>query len=121
MGSKKREQAVSNWGGQPKAGSGGDWFERAKPGFLIAVTVALLALGAAFVFTDRYQLDQAAGVPTRLDRFTGQVIACVPQRGCFEFIPAGSPTLATVLTSPKPAGPSQPAATPAAPAAPAAK
>lgn len=112
------EHAVSNWGGPPKSASG-EWFERARPAFLITVTVALLALGAAFVFTDRYQIGQAGALPARLDRFTGQVVACVPQRGCVEFIPAGRPTLATVVPAPKPAAPATPPATP--PAAPPAK
>jgi hypothetical protein len=116
---------MSNWGGPTKPGSGGDWFERSRPAYLIIVTVALLAFGAALVASERYQLDQASGVPTRLDRFTGQVIACVPQRGCVEFIPAGNPPLATVMPGPKAAAPSAtpkvPAPAPAPAAAPAAK
>lgn len=95
---------MSNWGGQSNgAGSSATWFERYRPAFLISVTVALVALGAAFVLMDRYQLGQAGALPARLDRFTGQVIACVPQRGCLEFIPAGQPPLATVNTTTAPA------------------
>ena len=95
---------MSNWGGQSGsggAGPGAAWFERARPAFLIVVTAALFALGVAFVFTDRYQIGLAAGLPVRLDRFSGQVIGCVPQRGCFEIIPAGQPPLATVSATPK--------------------
>lgn len=103
---------MSNWGGQSGgADSGAAWFERYRPLFLILVTVALIALGAAFVVMDRYQLGQAGALPARLDRFTGQVIACVPQRGCLEFIPAGQPPLGTMSAS---AGPAQ--KVPAAPA-----
>lgn len=91
---------MSNWGGPTKP-AGGEWFDRIGPAYLVAVTLALLVLGAALVVAERYQLDQASGVPTRLDRFTGQVIACVPQRGCVEFIPAGNPPLATVMPTPK--------------------
>ncbi len=112
---------MSNWGGQPASGGAGSsaaWFERARPAFLIIVTVALLALGAAFVFTDRYQIGQAGGLPVRLDRYTGQVIGCVPQRGCVEFIPAGQPPLGTVTTKPE-AGATPPPPAPASPAAPA--
>jgi hypothetical protein len=105
---------VSNWGGG-NSGSGGDWFERARPGFLIAVTVALLLLGAAFVFTDRYQLGQAGALPARLDRFTGQVIACIPPKGCFVIIPAGDPPLQTVTALPSGQAPPRP--TPEPPAA----
>lgn len=95
---------MNNWGGQSNGvGSSAAWFERYRSAFLIIVTVALLALGAAFVLMDRYQLGQAGALPARLDRFTGQVIACVPQRGCLEFIPAGQPPLATVNTSVAPA------------------
>jgi hypothetical protein len=102
---------LSNWGGQSKPGSGGDWFERARPAYLIVVTVALLALGVAFVFSDRYAIGQAGPMPARLDRLTGQVIACVPPRGCFELIPAGKPQLGTVTAVPKAAAP--PAGSPA--------
>ena len=109
---------MSNWGGQPKAGSGGDWLERSRGTYLVVVTVALLVLAGILVVADRYQIDQAGGLPTRLDRFTGQVIACVPQRGCVEFIPAGAPTLNPVIPAPK-AG-MNPAQAPVSPGAPAA-
>ena len=102
---------MSNWGGQPKPDTG-DGFERARAGYLIAVTIALLLLGAAFVFTDRYAIGQAGGLPARLDRLTGQVIACAPPRGCVEIIPAGRITLSTVLTAPKPGAPAAPAPPP---------
>ena len=106
---------VSNWGGGRPSSGGGDWFDRARPVLLMVVTLALLALGAALVVMDRYQIGQAGTLPARLDRFTGQVIACVPQRGCVEFIPAGDPSLQPVVTQ-KPAAPPAPAPAAAAPA-----
>jgi hypothetical protein len=84
--------------------------------YLVVVTIVLLLLAAALVLAERYQVDQAAGIPTRLDRFTGQVIACVPQRGCVEFIPAGQPVLAKVSAPPAKSVSAPPAPAPAAPA-----
>ena len=105
---------MSNWGGQSnEAGSSAAWFERYRPAFLIITTAALIALGAAFIFTDRYAVGQAGGLPVRLDKFTGEIIACVPPRGCFAIVPAGQPPLATMTAAPAPKSPTGAMPTPA--------
>ena len=60
---------------------------------LIVGLAALVVLGAVAVWCSRYEIGVAAGVPARLDRFTGQVIGCVPGQGCLELVPAGEPPL----------------------------
>jgi len=94
------------------------------------VIVALVALGvvaALALWCSRYEIGTAGGLPLRLDRFTGQVIGCVPSQGCFEFIPAGEPTLHSPALRPMTAPATPPAAAAGAPpagnaaAAPAAK
>jgi len=60
---------------------------------LIGGLLALCAFGALAVWISRYEIGTAGGVPARLDRFTGQVIGCVPGQGCLELIPAGTPAL----------------------------
>ncbi|HKR87541.1 MAG TPA: hypothetical protein VJS38_05150 [Phenylobacterium sp.] len=60
---------------------------------LIVSLAALVLLGAAAVWFSRYEIGVAAGVPARLDRFTGQVIGCIPGQGCLELVPAGEPPL----------------------------
>lgn len=88
----------------------------------------LVVLGAVAIWCSRYEIGVAAGVPARLDRFTGQVIGCVPGQGCLELIPAGEPALRAAVVrrtldgAPDAAGnatpvlPPSPAAAPAAPA-----
>lgn len=72
---------------------------------------ALVVLGAAVLWCSRYEIGIAAGVPTRLDRFTGQVIGCVPGQGCLELIPAGQPTLRSAVVQRVPGGAPNAAAT----------
>ena len=96
---------------------------------LIIGLAALVVLGAVAVWCSRYEIGVAAGVPARLDRFTGQVIGCVPGQGCLELVPAGEPPLRSAVVHripgvtpvPEAAGNAAAAPEPAAPAAPAAK
>ena len=60
---------------------------------LIGGLLALCIFGALALWISRYEIGTAGGVPARLDRFTGQVIGCVPGQGCLELIPAGTPAL----------------------------
>jgi hypothetical protein len=88
---------------------------------LITALIALCAAAAASLWINRYEISTAGGVPARLNRFTGQVIGCIPGQGCVEIIPAGEPTLRKpVIAPPRPAAEGQPAgnAAPARPAAP---
>lgn len=64
---------------------------------LIIGLAALVVLGAVAVWCSRYEIGVAAGVPARLDRFTGQVIGCVPGQGCLELVPAGEPPLRSAV------------------------
>jgi hypothetical protein len=64
---------------------------------LIVGLAALVALGAVAIWCSRYEIGVAAGVPARLDRFTGQVIGCVPGQGCLELVPAGEPPLRSAV------------------------
>ena len=99
----------------------------APEAWLIAMAAGLLLFGAAVLWLNRYEMGQAGGLPVRLNRITGEVIACVPKQGCFALIPAGDPTLGTLReTLPPgqaPAATAPPAAAPAAqaPEKPAAK
>ena len=83
------------------------------------MAAGLLLFGAAVLWLNRYEMGQAGGLPVRLNRMTGEVIACVPKQGCFALIPAGEPTLGTVreatVNAPA-AAPGAPAPTAAAPA-----
>jgi hypothetical protein len=79
---------------------------RVLPASDVILVLALLALCgaiAAAVWMSRYELGAAGGLPARLDRFTGQVISCVPSKACFEFIPAGEPVLEKPVLKPGPA------------------
>jgi hypothetical protein len=58
---------------------------------LVASIVALCLFGAAIVWLQRFEVSSIGPVALRLDRFTGQVIGCVPNAGCVEFVPAGTP------------------------------
>jgi hypothetical protein len=71
---------------------------------LIISLAALVVLGAVAVWCSRYEIGFAVGVPTRLDRFTGQVIGCAPGQGCVELVPAGEPPLRSVHRPAAPAG-----------------
>ena len=75
------------------------------------------------LWLNRYEIGQAGGVPVRLNRMTGEVIACVPRQGCFSIIPAGEPELGTPheAQAPLAAGPQAAPAKAAPPAAPAAQ
>jgi hypothetical protein len=85
------------------------------------MTAGLLVFGAAVLWLNRYEMGQAGGLPVRLNRLTGEVIACVPKQGCFALIPAGEPTLGTLRETLAPTPAAAPAPAPAAPAKPAAK
>jgi hypothetical protein len=76
---------------------------------LLAALVALCVLAGLAVWASRYELGTAGGLPARLDRFTGEVIGCVPGQGCLQFIPAGSPALRSAVAKPAAAPASAPA------------
>lgn len=97
--SEKRSEVRLGW---PDASLGG-------------AIVILAALAAAILWMNRYEIGQAGGLPVRLNRMTGQVIACVPKQGCFMMIPAGEPELGTVREVSPPQG-STSTAQPAGPA-----
>jgi hypothetical protein len=82
---------------------------------MVATVVALCVFGAAIIWLNRYESGAIGVMSTRLDRFTGQVIGCLPNAGCIELVPAGAPTLREAIVRRQPA----PTATPeaAAPAA----
>jgi hypothetical protein len=90
--------------------------ERRKPGEIMLWTalIALCTLGALGAWMSRYEAGTAGAIPTRMNRWTGQVIGCVPLKGCVELVPAGEPALTTPIASHQVA-----AASPAAEAAPA--
>ncbi len=70
---------------------------------LVLGLIVLGALAGLAVWLSRYELGTAGGLPARLDRFTGQVIGCVPGQGCVELIPAGEPSLRRPVLKPLPA------------------
>jgi hypothetical protein len=74
-----------------------------SPALVVAI-VALCVFAAAIVWLNRYEVGAVGPITTRLDRFTGQVIGCVPGNGCVEFVPAGSPPLRQALLRREPAG-----------------
>ena len=94
--------------------------------YFVVITASLLALAAGALALQRYEAVQMAGVPTRLDRLTGELVGCVPPKGCFVIVPAGEPRLASLrelqpssAPSPMPASPApEPKAQEAAPSRP---
>src|SRR5689334_25253921 len=80
----------------PAATSGASTLGAAEWALIVGLA-ALVVLGAAALWCSRYEIGMAAGVPARLDRFTGQVIGCVPGQGCLELVPAGAPQLRSAV------------------------
>jgi hypothetical protein len=76
---------------------------------LVATAIALCVLGAAIVWMNRYEVSSSLVGPIpmamRLDRFTGQVIGCIPGNGCIEMVPSGTPALRDGLVKRAPNGP----------------
>jgi hypothetical protein len=88
---------------------------------LIIALLALCSAAAAAIWINRYEVATAGGVPARLNRFTGQVVGCIPGQGCVEIVPAGEPALRKpIITTPHPT-PEAPVAGSATPAKPAAQ
>jgi hypothetical protein len=82
---------------------------------VVAAIIALCVFGAAILWLNRYEVSSVGPVPMRLDRFTGQVIGCLPNSGCIEFIPVGTPELreSVMRREPAPAQVAPPAGAPA--------
>jgi hypothetical protein len=71
---------------------------------LIIALLALCSAAAAALWINRYEVATAGGIPARLNRFTGQVVGCIPGQGCVEIVPAGEPALRKpVFAAPHPA------------------
>jgi hypothetical protein len=86
---------------------------------LIIALLALCAAAAAAIWVNRYEVATAGGLPARLNRFTGQVVGCIPGQGCVEIVPAGEPPLRKpVVAAPHPAPEGQSAGNSAPPAPP---
>ena len=102
----------------------GPWSEtrpRARAGanvrpeaWLILLAIVLALFGFAILWMNRYEVIQVGGLPVRLDRLTGEVVACVPRQACFAIIPAGEPALGAAPAPPAAQAPPSPAQTPAA-------
>ena len=87
---------------------------------LIIALLALCAAAAAAIWINRYEVATAGGLPARLNRFTGQVVGCIPGQGCVEIVPAGEPQLRKpVIAAPRPNPDAQGAGNSATPARPA--
>ena len=95
-------------------GLGEEGARRLAQVYLGVVTVALVLLCAFALLLQRYEVVELGTVPTRLDRLTGELIGCIPGRGCFAIIPPGEPPLTTVVATPGPGAPAPQAQPPAA-------
>lgn len=83
--------------------------------YLAIITIALVVLCAFALMMQRYQVSEIGTLPMRLDRFTGEVVSCIPRRGCFSFIPAGqlaAAPLSALEATPAPAAGAAPQVTP---------
>ena len=88
---------------RPSSLSAAEWI-------LLLGLLALCVIAGLALWASRYEIGTAGGLPARLDRFTGQVISCVPGQACFELIPSGEPALHTpVIRSGASAAPHAPA------------